>query len=34
LLAVVPNQAKWSLPICVQLPFAARCRAPVSSTVI
>src|SRR3954465_3398302 len=28
LLAVVPNQAKWSLPICVQVPFAALWRAP------
>ena len=30
---VVPNQVKWSLPICVQTPFAALWRAPVSSTV-
>ncbi|HYZ34493.1 MAG TPA: hypothetical protein VE684_19675 [Crenalkalicoccus sp.] len=28
------NQAKWSLPICVQLPFAPLWRAPVSSAVI
>ena len=30
----MPNQAKWSLPIWVQKPFAALWRAPVSSTVI
>src|SRR6202521_5280177 len=31
---MVPTQAKWALPICVQKPFAALWRAPVSSTVI
>lgn len=31
-LARVPNQVKRSLPICVQKPFLALCRAPVSST--
>ena len=30
---VVPNQVKWSLPICVQTPLTPLCRAPVSSTV-
>jgi hypothetical protein len=34
LLLVVPNQAKLSLPICVQKPLMALWRAPVSSTVI
>src|SRR5215212_7987503 len=34
LLPVVPNQAKLSLPICVQTAVAPRWRAPVSSTVI
>src|SRR5215213_7021290 len=32
--ARVPNQVKSSLPICVQKPLAALCRAPVSSTEI
>jgi len=31
---VVPNQAKWVLPIWVQKPLVALWRAPVSSTVI
>ena len=30
---MVPNQTKCALPICVQKPFAALWRAPVSSTV-